>query len=215
MAAGPQRPRDAASNFDYWLRRCEGFRVDSPQGRVGFVEEVRYAPRCDRPDLIAVRVGLLGRLLLIVPVEEVAEILPSEERVVLHRSPRPTATERLRDWRERVQPGAPRGGANSEVEGVAAGTKRIEAQREVEVVIERLTHRIGLRLGRGGEREMTPDVEASAEPSAEEPSAEEQAGEEPAAEEAPAETTAEAPTAEPAPEEPAASEQRGEEETTA
>jgi hypothetical protein len=70
----------------------------------GFVEEVRYASRCDRPDVIAVRVGLLGRLLLILPVGEVAEIIPSEERIILHRSPRPTATERLQDWRERVQP---------------------------------------------------------------------------------------------------------------
>jgi hypothetical protein len=61
-----------------WLpaHRPKGFRVDSPQGRVGFVEEVRYATRCDRPDVIAVRAGLLGRLLLILPVEEVAEILP-------------------------------------------------------------------------------------------------------------------------------------------
>jgi hypothetical protein len=187
MAAGSQRPRGAASNFDYWLRRCEGFRVDAPPGRVGFVEEVRYASRCDRPDAIAVRVGLLGRLLLIIPVGEVAEILPSEERIILHRSPRPTATERLRDWRERVQPGALRGGANSEVEAVAAGTKCIEAQREVEAVIERLRHRIGLRRGRGAAREMTPDVEASTEPSAEEPSAEEPSAEEPAAEEPPVE----------------------------
>jgi hypothetical protein len=94
MAAGPHRPRGGASDLDYWLRRCEGFRVDSPQGRVGFVEEVRYATRCDRPDLIAVRAGLLGRRLLILPVAEVAEILPGEELLVLHRSPRPTATER-------------------------------------------------------------------------------------------------------------------------
>ena len=220
MAAGSQRPRGAASNFDYWLRRCEGFRVDAPQGRVGFVEEVRYASRCDRPDAIAVRVGLLGRLLLIIPVGEVAEILPREERILLHRSPRRTATERLRDWREAVQPGARRGGANSEVEAVAAGTKRIEAQREVEAVIERLRHRIGFRRGRGAEREMTPDVEASAEPSAEEPSAEEpsaeeQAGEKPAAEATPAETAAEAaPTGEPAAEEPPVEEQRGGEQTT-
>jgi hypothetical protein len=181
---------------------------------------VRYASRCDRPDAIAVRVGLLGRLLLIIPVGEVAEILPSEERIILHRSPRPTATERLQDWRERVQPGALRGGANSEVEADAAGTKCIEAQREVEAVIERLRHRIGFRRGRGGEREMTPDVEASTEPSAEEPpaeepSAEEQAGEKPAAVETPAETAAEAVLAEePAAEEPPVEEQRGGEQTT-
>jgi hypothetical protein len=219
MAAGPQRPRDAASNFDYWLRRCEGFRVDAPQGRVGFVEEVRYASRYDRPDVIAVRVGLLGRLLVIVPVGEVAEILPREERIILHRSPRPTATERLQDWRERVQPGPLRGGANTEVEAVAAGTKCIEAQREVGAVIERLRHRIGLGRGRGAEREMTPDVEASTEPSAEEPPAEEPSAEEqaekPAAEATPAEAAAEAVRAEePAAEEPPVEEQRGGEQTT-
>jgi hypothetical protein len=89
MATSFQRPRGAASNVDYWLRRCEGFRVDSPQGPVGFVEEVRYASRLDRPDVIAVRAGFLGRLLVIVPVGEIAEILPRHELTVLHRSPRP------------------------------------------------------------------------------------------------------------------------------
>ncbi len=108
MAAGSQVPGGAASNFDHWLRRCEGFRVDSPQGRVGVVEEVRYASRFDRPDVIAVRAGRLGRLLLIVPVGEIAEILPNEERIVLRRSPRPTATERLQDVRGRGRPGARR-----------------------------------------------------------------------------------------------------------
>jgi hypothetical protein len=210
MAAGPQLPEGVAYGFDYWLRRCEGFRVDSPQGRVGFVEEVRYASRLDRPDLIAVRAGLLGRLLLIVPVGEIAEILASEERIVLHRSPRPTATERVQDLLGQVQAGTGRGFANSEVECVGAGFERIEAEKEVESVIRRLAHRVGLRLGRGGERKMTPDVEASAESSAEQPSAEEQAGEQAAAE-APAAETAEAmPAEEPAPEEPAAEEARAE-----
>jgi hypothetical protein len=208
MVAGPQRPNGAASKFDYWLRRCEGFRVDSPDGRVGFVEEVRYASRVDRPDVIAVRVGLLARLLLIVPVGEVAEIIPGDARIVLHRSPRPTATERLQDRRERVLLGGRRRAPSSEVAGVGAGATRIEARKEVEAMIGRLTRRIGLRFGRGGEREMTPDAEASAEPSAEEPSTEESADEqpveEPAAGEAPAEAAAEA----------AAEEQTSEEQTT-
>jgi hypothetical protein len=209
MAVGPQRPMGASSNFDYWLRRCEGFCVDSPQGRVGFVAEVRYASRLDRPDVIAVRAGLLGRLLLVVPVGEVAEILPSEKRIVLHRSPLPAAPERLQDRRGHARPGGPRGAANREVEGVGAGAKRIEVQREVEAVITRLTRRIGLRLRRGGEEEMTPDVEPSPGLSAEEPPAKEPAAEEPAAEKAPAEGAAEA-----APEEPAAEEPPAEEQTT-
>jgi hypothetical protein len=209
MVAGPQRPGDAASEFDYWLRRCEGFRGDAPpQGRVGFVEEVRYPSRCDRPDVIAVRAGLLGRLLLVLPVGDVAEILPGEELVVLQRSPRPTATERARDLRERVHAGRRRGAAGREVEGVGAGAKRIGGRQEVETVIERMRRLIGLGRRKGGEREMTPDIEESAEPSAEEASTEEQAGEESAADEAPAEGAEEAaPAEEPAAEEPPAEEQ--------
>jgi hypothetical protein len=49
MAASPMCPRAAASDVDYWLRRCEGFRVHSPE--VGFAEAVRYASRRDRPDV--------------------------------------------------------------------------------------------------------------------------------------------------------------------
>jgi hypothetical protein len=215
MAVGARCPRGLTSNIDYWLRRCQGFRVDAPQGRVGFVEEVRYASRCDRPDAIAVRAGRFGRLLLLIPVGEVAEILPEEKLVVLHRSPRPTGTERRQDLREPLQPGGPRGAANRGVEGVGARAKHIEAQREVEAVIERLKRLIGLRRREGGEREVTPDVEESPEPSAEEPSAEEQAGEEAAAEEAPVEEAAEAvPAEEPTAGEPGAEEPAEEEQTT-
>jgi hypothetical protein len=215
MACGRPRPRGAASDVGYGLRRCDGFRVDSPEGRVGVVEEVRYASRCDRPDAIAVRAGLLGRLLLLVPVAEVAWIPPARERVVLHRSPRATATERPQDLRGRVQARggrrAGRGPKASEPEPSAP-----KAKREVEAVFTRLTRRVGLRLGRGGEEKVTPDVEESAEPSAEEPAAEGQAGEERAAEEAPAEGAAEAAAAEePAPEEVAAEEPPAEEQTTA
>src|SRR5215831_343675 len=106
MAVRSHRPGDAASKYDHWLRRCEGFRVDSPHGRVGFVEELRYLSRLDRPDAIAVRAGLLGRLLLIVPVAEIEEIRPSEKRIVLQHSPRATLRSRLRAWRERAHGGA-------------------------------------------------------------------------------------------------------------
>jgi hypothetical protein len=97
--------------------------------------------------------------------------------------------------------------ADREAEGLPAGAKRIEAaQREVKAVIKRLTRLIGLRFGRGGEREMTPGIEPPAESPAEEPPAEEEAREEPAAE-APAEEAAEAASAEePAAEEPPAEE---------
>jgi hypothetical protein len=165
--------------------------------------------------MIVVRAGLFGRLLLLVPVEEIAEVLPRDERIVLRRSPRPTATERLRDLRRQVQPGGRRRVPSSEVGGAAAGSKRLDAQRKVKAVIKRLMHLIGRRSRRGGEREMTPDAEASAEPYAEEPPAEEQAEDEPAAEEASAEKVAEvAPAEEPQAEEPSVEESPAEEEPT-
>ena len=45
--------------------------------------------------------GLFGRLLLIIPVEQVLEVVPQERRIVLRASPRPTAVERLRSLRGR------------------------------------------------------------------------------------------------------------------
>jgi hypothetical protein len=130
--------------------------------------------------MIAVRTGLFGRLLILVPVREIARVVSGEQRIVLSHALRPT------------------------------GLKRLDAHREVEAVINRLRQLIGPRLKRGGGREMTPEEEVSAEPSAEEPSAEERAGEEPATSEALAEEATEAASAE----EPAAEEARAEEEPT-
>jgi len=78
--------RTPVCDLDYWLCRCEGFRVDSPTGRVGIVAEGRYGTRLDRPDVLAVRSGRFGRL-LIVPIEEVADLVPREERILLSHAP--------------------------------------------------------------------------------------------------------------------------------
>ena len=68
---------------DYWLSHCEGFRVDTAHGRLGFVEEVRGGD--DRyGDVLAVRVGLLGRRIVLVPATEVDAIVPRAERIWLH-----------------------------------------------------------------------------------------------------------------------------------
>ena len=47
--------RTGAFDLDYWLHRSEGFRVDSPDGRVGFVAELRSGTSMARPDALAVR----------------------------------------------------------------------------------------------------------------------------------------------------------------
>jgi hypothetical protein len=77
----------AASNLDLWLAPCEGFRVTSPEGRVGTLEDVFYEG--DRPRLLAVRAGRLGRRLDLYPVEEITEVRFEERSVHLRRFPRP------------------------------------------------------------------------------------------------------------------------------
>src|SRR5881296_3594203 len=67
---------------DYWLRRCEGFRVEAPSGRIGHVRGIRFG-RTAEPEVLEVRAGLLGRRTLLIPVAEVSEIGPVERRLVL------------------------------------------------------------------------------------------------------------------------------------
>jgi hypothetical protein len=80
-------PRAIAFDRDYWLCRCEGFRVDCPTGRVGRVEEGRFGSRIDRPDLLVIQGGVLGRRRLLVPVADVEEVVPRQERIVVRTAP--------------------------------------------------------------------------------------------------------------------------------
>jgi hypothetical protein len=69
------------------LARCEGFRVDSPTGTVGFVEGLRFESRIDEPDLLEVRGGRFGRKLLLIPTEEVEDVSLAEQRLVVRAAP--------------------------------------------------------------------------------------------------------------------------------
>jgi hypothetical protein len=173
--------RVGSSRFGNLLRRCEGFRVDSPNGRGGFVAELRYGSSVEEPDAIAVRAGLLGRLLLIVPTGEIEEIVPSERRVLLRRSPRPAATGRGLASGARDPPGGRR-----EVE--MAGPIRVMTSRAA-ALLRRLARHVPLIGEKGGERAMTPEADTPTEVAPEEPR-KEAAAEEPAA--APTEATEEA-----------------------
>jgi hypothetical protein len=75
------------SDLDAWLAPCEGFRVESPEGHLGKLEDVFYSG--DRPRLLAVRVGRLGRRLELYPVEEITEVRFEQRRVLLRKWPRP------------------------------------------------------------------------------------------------------------------------------
>jgi hypothetical protein len=74
-------PAGGPCERDYWIGHCEGFRVDGSSGRIGFVEEVR--PDGPGQPVLAVRAGVLGRRILLVPVDEVFSILPRAQRLWL------------------------------------------------------------------------------------------------------------------------------------
>jgi hypothetical protein len=78
----------SGADRDYWLSRCESFRVEAPTGRdVGTVEGVRFVVHIDRPDLLEVGVGRLRHRVLLVSVDDVEYISGEEERVVLGYDP--------------------------------------------------------------------------------------------------------------------------------
>ncbi len=74
---------------EYWLGRCEGFRVDSQDGRLGFVEAVLDLDETGRPATLLVRGGPSGSLLYAVSVDEIDLFAAHEERIVLRRLPSP------------------------------------------------------------------------------------------------------------------------------
>lgn len=86
-------PEFTRSSFDgdYWLGHCEGFRVECQDKLVGFVKNVRFESRIDRPDELIVRCGGLFGRELVVEVDEVAVIAPSEMRLRIRHRPQPEA----------------------------------------------------------------------------------------------------------------------------
>ncbi|MGZ4403181.1 MAG: hypothetical protein ACXVRI_10090 [Gaiellaceae bacterium] len=86
-------PTTPAAHQDYWLAHCEGFRVDGDGGRLGFVEEVRGPSTPFEAGLLGVRAGMLGRRVLLVPIEEVAYIVPRAKTIWLKSSARIAGSE--------------------------------------------------------------------------------------------------------------------------
>lgn len=81
-------------SFDraYWLLHCEGFRVDTANGRLGFVEEIRSGDGLDG-EVLAVRAGHLGRRIILVPARDVEFIVPRARRLWLPSPARIIGTE--------------------------------------------------------------------------------------------------------------------------
>jgi hypothetical protein len=88
---------------DYWLGRCEGFEVDTPEGRLGIVEWLVFGSRLDRPDAVAVRTGHVLHGSVLIPVDDVERVLPEEGRIILAVNPVPLG--RVRTLHRRLVPG--------------------------------------------------------------------------------------------------------------
>jgi hypothetical protein len=67
----------------YWLRHCEGYRIRTPLGYEGFVEDVMLDECHERPQLLSVR---SCRRLICVEAEEIDLVLPGSETIVLRRA---------------------------------------------------------------------------------------------------------------------------------
>jgi hypothetical protein len=62
-----------------------------------------FRVRPDEPDALIVRIGVLGRRLAIVPIEEVEDILPRRERVRLRRVQELSGADFLTELRARLR----------------------------------------------------------------------------------------------------------------
>ena len=81
-ALRPSLPRAVHFGREYWLSRCDGYRVESPSGqRVGVVEGTRFHTRYDCPDFLVVRIGHFRAQHETVPIADVAEIEPNKQLI--------------------------------------------------------------------------------------------------------------------------------------
>jgi hypothetical protein len=76
-----------AFSTDYWLGHCEGFRVDSPGGFVGIVEEVVFSDPLGGARALVVVGRRPGARRWLVAVGDVAVVQPVRERVSLDSTP--------------------------------------------------------------------------------------------------------------------------------
>jgi hypothetical protein len=81
-------PRRSSYGRDYWLRRCEGFLVETPTKRIGRVNGIRYGEETNEPAQLEVRAGWLGRSVFLISIEDITEIIPGERRITVGDPPR-------------------------------------------------------------------------------------------------------------------------------
>jgi hypothetical protein len=93
----PKPPPDTEANSptrsiygrEYWLRRCEGFLVETPTKRLGRVSGIRYGETTNEPEVLEVRAGWFGRTQLLISIVDVLDVDPELQRLTLADPPPP------------------------------------------------------------------------------------------------------------------------------
>ena len=75
-------PTRSSYGRDYWLRRCEGFLVETPTKRIGKVSGIRYG-KTGKPEVLEVRAGLFGRITRLINTADIRDVDPDERRLLL------------------------------------------------------------------------------------------------------------------------------------
>jgi len=88
----PNNPTRSSFGREYWLRRCDGFLIETPTKRIGTVIGIRYGEAINEPEILEVRAGLFGRTRLLISIEDVTSIDPEQRRITLADPPRPLPT---------------------------------------------------------------------------------------------------------------------------
>jgi hypothetical protein len=70
---------------DYWLRNCQGFRVELGGKKIGVVDDVLFG-RQSEPATLLVRTGLFRLGLRAISVDEIETIDPRSLRITLRRA---------------------------------------------------------------------------------------------------------------------------------
>jgi hypothetical protein len=94
LPAEPDADSPTRSSYgrEYWLRRCEGFLVETPTKRLGRVSGIRYGETTNEPEVLEVRAGWFGRTQLHISVDDVVEVDPERQRLTLADPPRLQST---------------------------------------------------------------------------------------------------------------------------
>ena len=79
----------------YWLCRCEGWRVVSPEGRAGTVARVLFGSHMNAPEALLVRSGLFRTAEIVVPADAVGDVDPHTRTVLLGEAPQPAEFESI------------------------------------------------------------------------------------------------------------------------